>query len=245
MVSGHGTRQRVAQSSRAVDPLARRRDTRATRRRSHRPPLDGSDSLGDWLQCSRRGRAGRLRAEAVERVAKFLECFPPLAARVAAGHREPAARRAVRGRVVLSGKVDLTLGRAEGARRRQGPHRPQDRRLLAGPPRRPALLRAARDAPARHPAPPAGQPTTSTRRASTPRPSPRTFSRGAVERTVRGAEAHRSAAIGRPPAHPPPGSPPAAGARLRAGCETGSAWLAQRARRHRLVTPREGRRGDH
>jgi len=76
----------------------------------------GSDGLASFLQhCAEVDRA-ELRSEANDRVAKFLECFPPL-------RREwrPVTESRVRvdaagGRVVLSGRVDLTLGSARGDR---------------------------------------------------------------------------------------------------------------------------------
>jgi hypothetical protein len=71
-------------------------------------------NLGAFLvRCSEVERA-ELRAEANERVTKFLECFPPLRPAW-----RPVSESAVRaelfdGRVVLQGRVDLTLGHAQG-----------------------------------------------------------------------------------------------------------------------------------
>jgi hypothetical protein len=74
---------------------------------------EGTDGLADWLQsCSEVERA-ELRAEANDRVVKFLECFPPLKT----GWRpvtESRLRLEIHDRFVLSGKVDLALGQAEG-----------------------------------------------------------------------------------------------------------------------------------
>ena len=77
---------------------------------------DGADGLADFLRtCSEVERA-ELRAEANERVVKFLECFPPL---------KPAWRPVTESRlrlelhdarIVLSGKVDLSLGQPDGDR---------------------------------------------------------------------------------------------------------------------------------
>ena len=76
---------------------------------------EGTDSLADFLQeCSEVERA-EIRAEANDRVVKFMECFPPL---------KPGWRPVTEGRLrvdlhdrfVLSGKVDLALGQAEGDR---------------------------------------------------------------------------------------------------------------------------------
>jgi hypothetical protein len=73
----------------------------------------GGPLAGFLLGCSDVDRA-ELRSEANDRVAKFLECFPPLRAAW-----RPVTESAVRidlldGRVVLQGRVDLTLGHARG-----------------------------------------------------------------------------------------------------------------------------------
>jgi hypothetical protein len=73
----------------------------------------GGPLAGFLLGCADVERA-ELRAEANDRVAKFLECFPPL--RTA---WRPVTESAVRidlfdGRIVLQGRVDLTLGQARG-----------------------------------------------------------------------------------------------------------------------------------
>jgi hypothetical protein len=75
---------------------------------------DGVDGLADFLQtCSEVERA-ELRAEANDRVVKFLECFPPLKSAW-----RPVTESRLRlelhdARIVLSGKVDLALGQAHG-----------------------------------------------------------------------------------------------------------------------------------
>jgi CRISPR/Cas system-associated exonuclease Cas4 (RecB family) len=75
---------------------------------------DAGDSVGDWLAgCGPRVRA-EVRAEANDRVAKFTECFPPLKP---AWYPVTESRCRVElfdGRIVLAGKIDLTLGRAVG-----------------------------------------------------------------------------------------------------------------------------------
>ncbi len=74
----------------------------------------GERSLGEFLQRASEADLAELRAEANERVAAFLELFPPL-------KREwrPVMEARLRAelcddRLVLNGKVDLTLGRAVG-----------------------------------------------------------------------------------------------------------------------------------
>jgi len=76
----------------------------------------GGDRIADYLGGLGEGERAELHSEAVERTAKFLECFPPLEARW-----RPVAESRLRAdlagdRVTLSGKVDLTVGRSEGMR---------------------------------------------------------------------------------------------------------------------------------
>jgi hypothetical protein len=77
---------------------------------------DGSDGMGEFLRQSSEVERAELRAEANDRVVKFLECFPPL---------KPAWRPVTESRlrlelhdarIVLSGKVDLSLGQPDGDR---------------------------------------------------------------------------------------------------------------------------------
>ena len=76
---------------------------------------EGGEGVGDWLQTCTEADLAELRGFATERVTTFLETFPPL---------QPAWRpvcesrirvELLDGAVVLSGKVDLTLGRADGS----------------------------------------------------------------------------------------------------------------------------------
>jgi hypothetical protein len=74
----------------------------------------GSDALADWLVAQDEAERADLVGEAVERVTKFGELVPPLEARW-----RPVAESRLRAelcddRVVLSGKVDLTIGQADG-----------------------------------------------------------------------------------------------------------------------------------
>jgi RecB family exonuclease len=74
----------------------------------------GTDALGDWLQTQDEAERAELRSEAVERVAKFLECVPPLEARWRPVTESRLRAELCDDRVVLAGKVDLTIGRADG-----------------------------------------------------------------------------------------------------------------------------------
>jgi hypothetical protein len=78
--------------------------------------IASNDRIGDYLGALGEGERAELHGEATERVNMFLECFPRLEARW-----RPVAESRLRAdlnddRVVLSGKVDLTVGRAEGVR---------------------------------------------------------------------------------------------------------------------------------
>ena len=79
---------------------------------------DEDSSLGDWIE--RLDPAGRadLVGFAVDKVIKFAECFPPLDKR-AAPTTESSVRWPIDGAIVLSGKVDLVIGRPEGAESRK------------------------------------------------------------------------------------------------------------------------------
>lgn len=73
------------------------------------------ESCGEWLATCGETRRAEVRAEANERVAKFLECFPPLK-RAWVPVTESRCRVELHdGQVVLAGKIDLSLGRADGA----------------------------------------------------------------------------------------------------------------------------------
>jgi len=78
--------------------------------------IASNDRISDYLGALGEGERAELHGEATERVNMFLECFPRLEARW-----RPVAESRLRAdlnddRVVLSGKVDLTVGRAEGVR---------------------------------------------------------------------------------------------------------------------------------
>jgi hypothetical protein len=79
---------------------------------------DDDSSLGDWISALTEADAADLRGFAVDKVIKFQECFPPLDRRAA-----PTAESSVRwphdGPIVLSGKVDLTIGRPNGTESRK------------------------------------------------------------------------------------------------------------------------------
>lgn len=74
----------------------------------------GSDGMADFLQVATEADLAELRTLAADRVTTFLELFPPLRPAW-----RPVTESRVRvelhgGAVVLSGKIDLSLGRADG-----------------------------------------------------------------------------------------------------------------------------------
>jgi hypothetical protein len=78
--------------------------------------IASTDRISLYLGALGEGERAELHSEAVERVSKFQECFPVLEARW-----RPVAESRLRAdlcsdRIVLSGKVDLTVGRPDGVR---------------------------------------------------------------------------------------------------------------------------------
>jgi hypothetical protein len=78
--------------------------------------IASGDRIAVYLGGLGEGERAELHGEAVERVSMFQECFPPLEPRW-----RPVAESRLRAdlcqdRIVLSGKVDLTVGRADGVR---------------------------------------------------------------------------------------------------------------------------------
>ena len=68
-----------------------------------------------YLQSLPEGDRAQLRGEATDLVAKFLECFPPLKDAWWVRSEGGVIHEMHDGRIVLSGKPDLTLGRPRGA----------------------------------------------------------------------------------------------------------------------------------
>jgi CRISPR/Cas system-associated exonuclease Cas4 (RecB family) len=75
---------------------------------------DEERGIGQWIAALSPADEADLRGQSVERVTKFMECFPPLDKR-----SNPMTESAVRwpndGPIVLSGKVDLVIGRPRGS----------------------------------------------------------------------------------------------------------------------------------
>lgn len=79
---------------------------------------DEDTGLGEWIAGLSEADLADLRGFAVDKLIKFQECFPPLDRR-AAPTVESSVRWPVDGPIVLSGKVDLTIGRPAGAESRK------------------------------------------------------------------------------------------------------------------------------
>jgi hypothetical protein len=75
---------------------------------------EGTDALADWIQGIGEAERAELVGEANDRVAAFLECFPPLKHRWTPRPESRLRAELAGGRVVLAGKADLTLGTADG-----------------------------------------------------------------------------------------------------------------------------------
>ncbi|MCD9623468.1 PD-(D/E)XK nuclease family protein [Rhabdothermincola salaria] len=73
-------------------------------------------SISDWLRTCTESDRAELRSVAGERVTSFLECFPPLSSRWVPVTEGRLRADLLGGKVVLQGRTDLTLGRADGTR---------------------------------------------------------------------------------------------------------------------------------
>lgn len=74
--------------------------------------------LGEWIAGLAPADEADLRGQAVERVTKFVECFPPLDKR-SNPMTEARAQWPVAGPIQLTAKVDLIVGRPEGRESRK------------------------------------------------------------------------------------------------------------------------------
>jgi PD-(D/E)XK nuclease superfamily len=80
--------------------------------------VDEDTSLADWIARLPPGDEADLRGLAVERVTKFTECFPPLDKR-STPVTEARVQWPMQGPIVLSGRVDLVIGKVVGAESRK------------------------------------------------------------------------------------------------------------------------------
>lgn len=78
--------------------------------------IESERSLGPYLAALGEAERAELHAEATERVTMFEECFPPLEARWRPVTESRLRADLCQERIVLAGKVDLTVGRADGVR---------------------------------------------------------------------------------------------------------------------------------
>jgi hypothetical protein len=72
------------------------------------------DRNGVWFAGASSIDRAEVRGAAVDRVTKFLECFPPLRRSWLPVLESPLRAELAGGRIVLSGRVDLVLGRTSG-----------------------------------------------------------------------------------------------------------------------------------
>ena len=75
---------------------------------------DEERGIGAWIAALSPADEADLRSQSLERVTKFIECFPPLDRR-SNPMTEAAARWPNDGRIVMQGRVDLMIGRPRGA----------------------------------------------------------------------------------------------------------------------------------
>lgn len=71
-------------------------------------------SVGEWLSTAEAGDLDMVRAEANNALVTFQECFPPLDRKWRPATEVPMRADFFEGRIVLSGKPDLTIGQADG-----------------------------------------------------------------------------------------------------------------------------------
>jgi hypothetical protein len=81
--------------------------------------VDEGYSLGTWLTEVDEATVAEVRGEATERVTTFEECFPPLKPEWRPKPESKVKAYLAGGRIVLQGKVDLTIGRARGLEARK------------------------------------------------------------------------------------------------------------------------------
>lgn len=75
---------------------------------------NGDAAITDFLQGIPEADRAELRGQATDRVAKFIECFPPLSLRWMPVVESRIYAHLLDERVTLQGRVDLTLGRSIG-----------------------------------------------------------------------------------------------------------------------------------
>ena len=76
----------------------------------------GEQWVAEWLRTGTEAERAEVKAEANDRLVKFLDCWPPLNPKWRPAPESKLYVDLCAGRIVLAGKVDLSLGRAEGQR---------------------------------------------------------------------------------------------------------------------------------
>lgn len=80
---------------------------------------NGDAPVSDFLQTCTEADRAELRAQSTDRVAKFVECFPPLSTKWMPVVESRIYANLLGERVTLQGRVDLTLGRPQGTTARK------------------------------------------------------------------------------------------------------------------------------
>ena len=75
---------------------------------------NGDDALASWLHGLQDGDRSQLRSDVNNRVASFLESWPPLKKEWRPMLEAPIRAEFAQGAIILSGKVDLSLGKPLG-----------------------------------------------------------------------------------------------------------------------------------
>ncbi len=76
---------------------------------------DSGDRTGDWLRLATAADRAEVRSIAVERVTQFDACFPPIKRRWLCITEMPVRAELCDGRIILSGRVDLSFGKPRGS----------------------------------------------------------------------------------------------------------------------------------
>lgn len=76
--------------------------------------IEAMSSLGDWLSRAEPGTVAQVRAEANTHLCAFLECWPPIERQWTPVVESSITADLFDGRIRLSGRPDLTLGKAKG-----------------------------------------------------------------------------------------------------------------------------------
>ena len=186
---------------------------------------DDASQRGDFVAGLTDADRAELRSFAVDRVTRFLQDFPPMPGRAPSRCYEARTRWSPPGCVELVGKTDLVIGRPEGRDQHRLDRRLQDRLAQRAPPRRPSVLRPARDARATGAAAPAGHLLPRSAEADVEDVTEGVLE-AALARLVGGIERHVELTVERRPPREDHGRAAVGGASRCPRCDEGRAHLA-------------------